>query len=41
MADSVDSDQKPLDLDLHCFLRQGMLCLAREGLTQVDCSIQT
>ena len=25
--------QKPTDLDLHCLLRQGMLCLARERLT--------
>ena len=24
--------QKPTDLDLHCLLRQGMSCLAREGL---------
>ena len=24
--------QKPPDLDLHCLLRQGMLCSAREGL---------
>ena len=24
--------QKPTDLDLHCLLRQGMLCSAREGL---------
>ena len=24
--------QKPTDLDLHCLLRQGMKCLAREGL---------
>ena len=26
--------QKPTDLDLHCLLRQGMPCLAREGLIQ-------
>ena len=26
--------QKPTDLDLHCLLRQGMLCLAREGLNK-------
>ena len=25
--------QKPTDLDLHCLLRQGMSCFAREGLT--------
>ena len=24
--------QKPTDLDLHCLLRKGMTCLAREGL---------
>ena len=39
---SVDPDQlasiswllkKPTDLDLHCLLRQGMSCSAREGLT--------
>ena len=24
--------QKPTDLDLHCLLRQGMLCSAKEGL---------
>ena len=24
--------QKPTDLDLHCLLRQGMSCSAREGL---------
>ena len=24
--------KKPTDLDLHCLLRQGMSCLAREGL---------
>ena len=37
MTKSVDPDQlasqKPTDLDLHCLLRQGMLCSAREGLT--------
>ena len=32
MTNSADSDQKPTDLDLHCLLRQGMLCSAREGL---------
>ena len=26
--------QKPTDLDLHCLLRQGMSCSAREGLNQ-------
>ena len=26
--------QKPADLDLHCLLRLGMLCSAREGLIQ-------
>ena len=37
MTNGVDSDQlaseKPTDLDLHCLLRQGMSCLAREGLS--------
>ena len=45
MTNSVDPDQlasstqiswllkKPADLDLHCLLRQGMSCLAREGLS--------
>ena len=28
--------QKPTDLDLHCLLRQGMLCLAREGLNALS-----
>ena len=27
--------QKPTDLDLHCLLRQGMSCLAREGLRKI------
>ena len=27
--------QKPTDLDLYCLLRQGMSCLAREGLNQI------
>ena len=26
--------KKPTDLDLHCLLRQGILCSAREGLIQ-------
>ena len=30
--------QKPTDLDLLCLLRQGMLCLAREGLTEIGLS---
>ena len=38
MTNSADPDQlassKPTDLDLHCLLRQGMSCSAREGLTQ-------
>ena len=37
MTNSADPDQlllqKPTDLDLHCLLRQGMSCLAREGLS--------
>ena len=34
--------QKPTDLDLHCLLRPGMLCLAREGLSiWTDSSEQT
>ena len=28
--------QKPTDPDLHCLLRQGMSCLAREGLTKLN-----
>ena len=34
MTNSADPDQlaSPTDLDLHCLLRQGMSCLAREGL---------
>ena len=32
----IDTDKiylkKPTDLDLHCLLRQGMSCSAREGL---------
>ena len=28
--------QKPNDLDLHCLLRQGMSCSAREGLKLLD-----
>ena len=27
--------QKPTDLDLHCLLRQGMACSAREGLKPI------
>ena len=26
--------QDPTDLDLHCFLRQGMSCSAKEGLNE-------
>ena len=36
MTNSADPDQlassEATDLDLHCLLRQGMLCSAREGL---------
>ena len=32
MTNSADLDHKPTDLDLHCLLRQGMSCSAREGL---------
>ena len=32
MTNSADPDQLPIDLDLHCLLRQGMSCLARDGL---------
>ena len=36
MTNSADPDQlasqKPTDLDLHCLLRQGTSCSAREGL---------
>ena len=34
------ADQKPTDLDLHCLLRQGMLCLAREELTLIPCLLK-
>ena len=41
MTNSADPDQlassrKPTDLDLHCLLRQGMSCSAREGLILYD-----
>ena len=32
MANSADPDQLASDLDLHCLLKQGMLCSASEGL---------
>ena len=34
MTNSADQDQlaSSTDLDLHCLLRQGMSCSAREGL---------
>ena len=32
--------QKPTDLDLHCLLRQGMSCSAREGLSIVYTSVE-
>ena len=35
MTNSADPVQKPTDLDLQCLPRQGMSCLAREGLGQV------
>ena len=39
MTNSADPDQlapqKPTDLDLHCLLRQGMSCSAREGLSSI------
>ena len=41
MTNSADPDQlllqKPTDLDLHCLLRQGMSCSAREGLKVKKC----
>ena len=40
MTNSADPDQKPTDLDLHCLLRQGMSCSAREGLIRIMfCSV--
>ena len=39
MTNSADPDKKPTDLDLHCLLRQGMSCSAREGLNLVSNSI--
>ena len=35
MTNSADPDQLANDLDLHCLLRQGMSCSAREGLNNV------
>ena len=35
MTNSAYPDQLPTDLDLHCLLRQGMSCSAREGLISV------
>ena len=32
MTNIADLLQKPTDLNLHCLLRQGMSCSAREGL---------
>ena len=32
MTNSADPDQLATDPDLHCLLRQGMSCSAREGL---------
>ena len=29
--------KKPTDLNLHCLLRQGMSCSAREGLRKLGC----
>ena len=42
MTNSADPDQ-PTDLDLHCLLRQGMFCSAREGLINLEtcANIQT
>ena len=38
MTNSADPDQlassEPADLDLHCLIRQGMSCSAREGLNE-------
>ena len=34
MSNSADL-QKPTDLDLHCLLRQGMSCSAREGIRKL------
>ena len=49
MTNSADPDQlasswllqKPTDLDLHCLLRQGMSCSARDGLTTAVVKIDT
>ena len=35
MTNSADL-KKPTDLGLHCLLRQGMLCSAREGLMKLE-----
>ena len=36
MTNSADPDKLATDLDLHCLLRQGMSCLAREGLKRIN-----
>ena len=42
MTNSADPDWlKPTDLDLHCLLRQGMSCSAREGLKREAKPIMT
>ena len=50
MANSANPDQlaseeanfqKPTDLDLHCLLRRGMTCLAREGLMSLQTSFKS
>ena len=37
MTNSADPDQKPTDLDLHCWLTQGMSCLQEKGYSHVAC----
>ena len=43
MTNSADPDRlvsSEADLDLHCLLRQGMSCSAREGLSLINCAKQ-
>ena len=35
MTNSADPDQLASSVDLQCLLRQGMSCLAREGLREM------
>ena len=41
MTNSADPDQLASQEDLHCLLRQGMSCSAREGLKLIRRQLQT